>query len=248
MKISGNRPGSISGTSGTNAYTSVQKATGATPAAPVQPTARVGDVSSVLGIPEAEFTPRVRDAILTLMAEVDRLKGELDLTRERLEAVQAVADQDSLLPVLNRRAFVREMSRIISFGERYDLTASLIYFDLDGFKEVNDTHGHAAGDAVLKHVAQVLTDNVRGSDVVGRLGGDEFGVILAKADRADAEKKAQTLAGQLSEAPFSWEGHPVSLSVAFGVHVFRKGEDPDNAMADADRAMYAAKRQRKPQA
>ena len=243
MKISGNRTGSVSGASGTSAYTSVQKATGT---APVTPAAAVADVSSVLGIPEAEFTPRVRDAILTLMAEVDRLKGELDQTRERLEAVQAVADQDSLLPVLNRRAFVREMSRIISFGERYDLTASLIYFDLDGFKEVNDTHGHAAGDAVLKHVAQVLTENVRGSDVVGRLGGDEFGVILAKADREAAERKAETLAGHLASTPFSWEGHPVTLSVAFGVHVFRKGENPDNAMADADKAMYAAKRQKKP--
>ena len=244
MKITGNRPGSASGATGVKAYASAQKAAGAKSVAPVTATE---DVSSVLGIPEAEFTPRVRDAILTLMAEVDRLRGELQQTQDRLDSVQAVADQDSLLPLLNRRAFVREMSRIISFGDRYDLSASLIYFDLDGFKEVNDTHGHAAGDAVLHHVAQILTDNVRESDVVGRLGGDEFGIILAKADRPAAEKKAQSLSEAFARHPCEWEGKPLRTSLAFGVHVFQKGENPDKAMADADRAMYAAKRQKKPQ-
>lgn len=245
MKITGNRPGSASGASGVKAYASAQKAAGAKGTTPVTATE---DVSSVLGIPEAEFTPRVRDAILTLMAEVDRLRSELQQTQERLDSVQAVADQDSLLPLLNRRAFVREMSRIISFGDRYDLTASLVYFDLDGFKEVNDTYGHAAGDAVLHHVAKVLTDNVRESDVVGRLGGDEFGIILAKADRAAAEKKAQSLSDEFSRQTFEWEGRQLRTSLAFGVHVFQKGENPDKAMADADRAMYAAKRQKKPTA
>lgn len=242
MKITGNRPGSTTGAKGVQAYTSVQQATGSRASPPVT---HPSDVSSVLGIPEAEFTPRVRDAIMTLMAEVDRLRSELDQAKDRLDAVQAMADQDSLLPLLNRRAFVREMSRIISFGDRYDLSASLIYFDLDGFKDVNDTHGHAAGDAVLRHVAQILVDNVRESDVVGRLGGDEFGVILAKADRTSAEKKANALSLELSNRPCEWNGGHLKMSVAFGVHVFQKGENPDLAMADADRAMYAAKKQKR---
>ena len=242
MKITGNKPGSTAGTKGVQAYASVKQASATKPASSA---AAVSDVSSVLGIPETEFTPRVRDAIMTLMAEVDRLRYELEQAKQRLDAVQVVADQDSLLPLLNRRAFVREMSRIISFGDRYDLTASLIYFDLDGFKDVNDTHGHAAGDAVLRHVAQILIDNVRESDVVGRLGGDEFGIILAKADRASAEKKAQTLSLELSNRPCEWNGDQLKMSVAFGVHAFQKGENPDLAMADADRAMYAAKRQKR---
>lgn len=236
MKITGNRP---AGTAGVQAYTSVQRATGGTEASSTKAT---GDVSSVLGIPEAEFTPRVRDAIMTLMAEVDRLRAELDRTKERLESAETIADQDGLLPILNRRAFVREMSRIMSFGERYGVTASLLYFDLDGFKTVNDAHGHAAGDAALRHVATMLMENVRESDIIGRLGGDEFGVILAKADQTQAEKKARSLADIFAARPFEWQDKPLPLSFAFGVHAFQKGENADAAMANADKAMYAAKR------
>lgn len=238
MKITDNRPKDPAAATGVGAYASVQRATKTASA----PAAAATDVSSVLGIPEAEFTPRVRDAIMSLMAEVERLRQDLDRTKARLEAVETMADQDGLLPLLNRRAFVREMSRIISFAERYDVPASLIYFDLDGFKTVNDTFGHAAGDAALAHIANLLTGNVRESDLVGRLGGDEFGVILAKADQTQAEKKARSLADLFRAEPFVWNGEPLQLSFAYGVHGFKKGESVDAAMASADKAMYAAKK------
>ena len=240
MKITPKTTGSTAGVSSKSKVgTSARTGAGATsPSAPAQ------DVMSVLGIPEAEFTPRVRDAIMTLMAEVDRLRQELEHMKKRLETAETEADQDDLLPVLNRRAFVREMSRIMSFGERYDLAASLIYFDLDGFKAVNDTFGHAAGDAALLHVAGLLTANVRESDVVGRLGGDEFGVILAKAGLDQAQKKAASLAKRFEAQPFSWEGRNLPLSFAFGVCMFQKGETVASAMANADKAMYASKREK----
>jgi diguanylate cyclase (GGDEF)-like protein len=237
MKITG-KSGPKSA-SGVGAYAAVQRASKVAAAAPAKP---VADVSSVLGIPESEFTPRVRDAIMSLMTEVERLRKDLERTKARLENVETVADQDGLLPVLNRRAFVREMSRTISFAERYDAPASLIYFDLDGFKAVNDTHGHAAGDAALHYVAAFLTANVRESDIVGRLGGDEFGVILAKADRPQSEAKARALADGFLAEPFKWRNKPLALSFAYGVHTFKKGETPDTAMATADKAMYASKR------
>src|SRR5213078_3970705 len=106
---------------------------------------------------------------MTLMGEVDALRRELQQTKTRLEAAEKEADQDQLLPVLNRRAFVRELTRNIAFTARYGTPASLLFFDLDGFKQVNDTFGHAGGDAVLAHFAQVLRENVRDSDCVGRL-------------------------------------------------------------------------------
>ena|SRR5260221_271069 len=87
--------------------------------------------ASVLGIPEEEFTPRVRDAIMTLMHEVDRLRREIEQTRSRLEDMARAADQDMLLPILNRRAFVRELSRFIAFAERYGIPSSVVYFDLN---------------------------------------------------------------------------------------------------------------------
>ena len=145
--------------------------------------------ATVLGIPENEFTPRVRDAIMTLMGEVDNLRKELVQTRERLEVVEKAADQDHLLPLLNRRAFVRELTRYIGFADRYGTPATLIYFDLDGFKSVNDAYGHAAGDAVLAHFATILQAHVRDSDVVGRLGGDEFAVLLSHANQEQGLKR-----------------------------------------------------------
>ena len=156
--------------------------------------------ASVLGIPEDEFTPKVRDAIMGLMSEVDSLRRELNQTRMRLDDMEKAADQDGMLPLLNRRAFVRELTRTIAVTGRYKTPASLVYFDLNHLKKTNDTYGHAAGDAVLAHFADVLVAHVRDSDYVGRLGGDEFGVLLSHADQNQALKMADSLAKALKES------------------------------------------------
>jgi diguanylate cyclase (GGDEF)-like protein len=197
--------------------------------------------ASVLGIPESEFTPRVRDAIMGLMGEVDNLRRELIQTRARLEDVEKTADQDGMLPLLNRRAFVRELTRYIAFTGRYNTPASLIYFDLNHLKRTNDTLGHAAGDAVLSHFADVLQAHVRDSDCVGRLGGDEFGVLLSHANQEQALKKADILAAALENSPTSWNGHSIPVSFAYGAFELKAGDNPDTAMARADQAMYQAK-------
>ena len=238
MKITSNRP--VSGAravQGASGYSSAAK--------PVSASAPAQDTSSILGIPEAEFTPRVRDAIMKLMSEADRLRQELQLAKHRLGELEEEANQDPLVPSLNRRAFVRELSRIISFAERYNLAASLLYFDLDGFKDINDEHGHAAGDAVLSHVSKLLAENVRESDIVGRLGGDEFGVILAKAENEAAHRKAESLAVLISTQPVNYESRPLRVSCSFGIYTFQKGEDATEAIARADRAMYETKKQKK---
>ena len=198
--------------------------------------------ASVLGIPEIEFTPRVRDAAATLIGEVESLRRELEVARQGLEEAEKSANQDQLLPLLNRRAFVRELTRHISFSGRYGTPSSLIYFDLNNFKSVNDAHGHAGGDAVLRHLAGVLVANVRDSDAVGRLGGDEFGIVLSHADRAHAHKKADSLAEQLRKSPATWNGQPIPVSFAYGAFELSAGDSPEQAMARADEAMYAYKR------
>jgi diguanylate cyclase (GGDEF)-like protein len=197
-----------------------------------------------MGIPEAEVTPKVRDALMTLMSEVDALRRELTTMKGRLEAVQQEADTDSLVPVLNRRAFVREMSRMISFSERYNAPASLVFIDLNNFKQVNDTYGHAAGDAVLEYVAHSLVEHVRESDIVGRIGGDEFAVILAQANEDDAREKAESLMHLIADAPLEVMGKEIPVSVSPGAVAFKPGEDAAAALARADEAMYAAKRRR----
>src|SRR5580693_507047 len=112
--------------------------------------------AKLFGIPEDEFTARVRSALLNLTVEADALKRELAEMRAKLEETERAADLDHLLPTLNRRAFVRELARHIGVVARYGTPACLVYFDLDGFKRVNDSFGHAAGDAVLAHFASSL--------------------------------------------------------------------------------------------
>ena len=222
---------------GAAAYARQARATEAVTAPPP-----VSATASVLGIPEAEFTPRVRDAIVTLMGEVDNLRRELQATRDRLEQVERTADQDHLLPLLNRRAFVRELTRYISFAGRYGTPATLLYFDLDGFKQVNDSFGHAAGDAVLAHFADTLLAQTRDSDVVGRLGGDEFGVLLAHAGLDQGRKKADQLADQLKAKPTVWQGQQIPIRFSYGAFELRGDDTPDLAIARADEAMYAHKK------
>ena len=199
----------------------------------------IADSVSVMGIPESELTPKVRAALVALMAEVEGMRKNVE--RERLATLERFADQDPLAPLANRRAFVRELARYISVTERYETPNSVVYFDLNGLKGINDTHGHSAGDAALLRVANVLLESVRDSDVVGRLGGDEFAVILAQSDLRAALDKAATVANAISAAPFEWEGQTIPLTVAYGVYTFKAGESVDDALAAADRAMYANK-------
>ncbi|MEQ8748032.1 GGDEF domain-containing protein [Pyruvatibacter sp.] len=242
MKVDGTRrPGAVSSVRGT---TGAAKSSAPSGAGAASAPRHISDTASIMGIPEAELTPKVRDALMTLMSEVDALRRELTTMKGRLDAVQEEADTDSLVPVLNRRAFVRELSRMISFSQRYNQPASLVFIDLNNFKQVNDKYGHAAGDAVLEYVASALVEHVRESDIVGRLGGDEFAVILAQATERDATDKAESLMHLIADKPLEIMGHRIAVSVSPGAVAFKAGEDAAAALARADEAMYAAKRRR----
>lgn len=204
-----------------------------------------GDSATVMGIPEAEFTPKVRDAIMSLMQEVDRFRQELERATKRIDHLEKLAENDALTPVLNRRGFIREMTRVKSFVDRYSTPAALVFFDLNNFKPVNDRFGHAAGDQVLQRVAELLVENTRDSDVVGRLGGDEFGVILVNSSAEVAAVKAQKLADSIAAQKFESDGESYTISASYGTHIFEPGDDPAQALAKADEAMYASKRQHK---
>jgi len=202
------------------------------------------DSAAFLGLTEAELTPAVRGAVQTLLTEIDDLRGEVGRLKARLSEVEGLADRDALTPLLNRRAFVRELSRVKTFAQRYGSPASVVFFDLDGFKRVNDRFGHAAGDAALKAVAERLSANVRESDVVGRLGGDEFGVILVQADHATAELKAAALAHAIEAEPIQFGDWTAPVHVSFGVRQISSEAEPEALLAEADAAMFARKRAR----
>lgn len=202
----------------------------------------VQDQLSVLDIPPEELTPRVRQAIMRLLQEVDLLRREVDETRHRLTDMERLADTDSLTPIANRRAFVRELSRVISYAERYNVPASLVFFDVNDMKKINDQLGHSAGDAVLLHVANSLVANVRESDTVGRLGGDEFAVLLSHANEEAALAKGAQLAGLITETPLRFRNADLRIDVAYGAYTFQAGEKPTDIIDQADRRMYANKR------
>ena len=168
-------------------------------------------------------------AVLTFRTRVERL----------VEALGAQAHEDSLTGLPNRRAFDEQLARLVALAARSGEPLSLLAVDVDLFKLVNDTHGHAAGDGVLKSVADALRRTGRGADLVARLGGDEFAMVLPGCTLADALDVAETLRGHVA-ATTARLGHPVTVSVGVA-SVPPAPAAPDDLMIAADRALYAAK-------
>lgn len=181
-----------------------------------------------------------------LIAEIERLRAEVAELKARAEAAEAAADHDVLTPVLNRRGFVEAMRRTMAYCARHDAPAVLLYMDLDGFKAVNDTLGHAAGDAALVKVARLLMANVRESDAVGRLGGDEFALLLLNAGLEEGREKARRLVEAMASDPLEWEGRRADLGGSIGVRALAGHTDPEVWLAEADAAMWVRKKSAPP--
>ena len=205
----------------------------------------IQDTTSILGIPHAEMTPKVRDAIMTLLAEVENMRHELEIAHRRISELERLADQDSLIEISNRRAFVREMTRMISYSDRYGINSSLIFLDMNDLKGINDTHGHKAGDEALVHLAKTMISSLRDSDIIGRLGGDEFGIILPKATEENANAKALQILKILDDNPLIDNGNKVPIKIAYGVYPLHSGLSPDQALDHADKKMYTHKQSMK---
>ena len=175
----------------------------------------------------AELRARVAAALRTKALESE-------LREEHVELAHA-AYTDALTGVANRRAFEDALEAAIAFAARTVRPLSLLYVDLDSFKSLNDSLGHAEGDRALQRVAQTLLAAVRGTDTVARIGGDEFAVILLGCDSADAERFAQRLFNEVAK------GNITSISV--GIASRRHVHDAESALLreSADRALYCAK-------
>jgi len=209
------------------------------------PTARTPawpyDNSMLLGIPPGEFTASVRRAIWALLGEARSLRAELERARTLLRNAEQAVDRDQLLPVLNRRAFARELDRQIASAARYSIPTSVAYLDVDGLKSTNDTHGHACGDAVLAHLSGILLSALRSSDLVGRLGGDEFGIILLHANQQEAQSTCARLVELAAGRPVDWQAAQIPVRFTFGTVQIADGMDAEGAIAAADAAMYRQK-------
>ncbi|MGY4318417.1 diguanylate cyclase (GGDEF)-like protein [Bradyrhizobium sp. JR3.5] len=176
---------------------------------------------------------------------IRRLRAQLARAQARIEELQASAETDFLLDILNRRGFERELVRSLSFIKRYQASGALIVLDVDRLKPINDAFGHAAGDEVLKTIVAAISDQVRASDVIGRLGGDEFAVLLWNLSETDARAKAAALEEAIDRLTFVFRGSRVSAGASAGVAILTAHSDADRVLDEADRAMYVRKAQRR---
>jgi len=176
-----------------------------------------------------------------LMATIASLRGEVARLESRVKELDQLAHLDSLVPLPNRRGLVRQLEMLIARVERYGESAAMLFVDLDGLKILNDSLGHTAGDAALIQVALLLVGGVRASDTVARVGGDEFAILLDRADEASACETAERLVNMIADSAFRHEGINMPLSVAIGVTMIERGDNPVTVMARADQAMYRVK-------
>ncbi len=159
------------------------------------------------------------------------------------QALVMQATTDELTGVANRRAFFQALGVEFAKLRRHpDSPCSVMALDLDHFKNVNDTWGHAAGDAVLKHFTRVISGHTREGDVLGRTGGEEFTMILPDTALDEAEALGERLRQQVSLAPLQFDGHTISITVSIGVAMLTASDtNAAEAVARADRALYEAK-------
>ena len=165
---------------------------------------------------------------------------------ERLEAPKRPARAVGAQLAAEVARLERELKRSLAHVKRYGASAALVYLDLDGFKRINDRHGHAAGDAVLKAVAIVLNRHIRESDVVARVGGDEFVLLLWGCSEASALSKAEAIELAVARMTVPHDGAVLQVGASCGVTPLLPLDRPDVLLDRADRAMYARKRIRNP--
>lgn len=187
---------------------------------------------------------RSPEGVVSHFAAIER---DVTLDKRKYDDLQFAADRDALTGIPNRRAFLRVVHAEIGANVvRRGVSPSargccLAFIDVDHFKGVNDRFGHPAGDAVLLGVADRLTENVRRSDMVGRMGGEEFAVWMPAVTLGEATTLAERLCRAVSASPFDTPAGPVAATVSIGLGAFRRGDDLASLMARADHAMYAAK-------
>jgi diguanylate cyclase (GGDEF)-like protein len=161
-----------------------------------------------------------------------------------LSRTERLAMSDALTGVFNRRRFTDVLRHEWASARRYKHPLSLLLFDVDHFKEVNDDRGHAAGDETLKNIAEIISSSIREVDLCARYGGDEFVLLLPHTPLANATVVAERVRSKLARARMTWAGAAASVSLSVGIASNEDAaqEKPEDLVEAADRALYEAKR------
>lgn len=190
---------------------------------------------------ELERHEKESDLVKALTQRLSELEKETEVLRERVQKERMQALMDPLTGIANRLGYMEHMNQEYARWKRFKHPLSLVVWDVDHFKRINDSYGHAAGDKALKALAKLISSKVRETDFVARFGGEEFVVIMPGADLKSAESVADKLRASVEGLSFHFKGEPVSISVSCGVAQFKQGETIESVFERADKALYQAK-------
>ena len=191
---------------------------------------------------ESDRNKSFRDRSEEMRARLETLEGETRNLQERLRDEQRISMVDGLTQIPNRSACDRRMIEEFKRWQRFGQQTSLAIWDVDLFKQVNDTYGHRAGDKVLRIIADKLNSQIRQTDFLARYGGEEFVLILAGTPPANAMQVTDKLRNSIAELGFHFKGQKVQVTVSCGVTDLRPGDLLEEAFERADKALYAAKK------
>jgi len=193
------------------------------------------------GVPPRPYLLLLRETMRRLQ-EAERIMAE---QQERIEYLETLSTTDELTGLLNRRGFMAALRRELAAARRTGQGGILLIVDLDDFKSINDDHGHVAGDAYLQQAARILTESVRSHDIVARIGGDEFAVLLTQVDSEAGLARAESLTQRFNTSTLSWQQTSLPLRASFGSTPFKPGDQEDALVRRADIGMYKNKAARK---
>ena len=207
----------------------------------------VEDIFDLLSTPKADKLPKdVTQLLQTAYKAIKKADQRIKHQNARIEELEALATRDELTGMMNRRGFFEVLRAEIDRANRDRNDGGLlIMIDLDNFKYINDTFGHAAGDACLKYVADFLEREIRLMDCAARLAGDEFILLFPKTNKDKAMKRAQELALRLNALTMPWKGGHIRITASVGLRDYSAGDQIEDILEDADKNMYEDKRQRK---
>jgi len=202
--------------------------------------ANAGDgIKSILAL-----TRDMQDSIVALKNQLDESRGEIEQLRKEVTRARTEACTDGLTGLMNRRGFEMTMATCLASHGGADAGPCLLMLDIDHFKKVNDSYGHVFGDKVLRAVAQILHDNVKGKDTAARYGGEEFIVLLPDTPLEGARQLAERIRGIVERCRIKRsadQGAVANIMVSVGVASFRRGEAVADFIARTDAALYASK-------
>ncbi len=181
------------------------------------------------------------EALQTVHQAVRDADRTIESLHARIRFLEGLSITDELTGLLNRRGFQVELGRAQARATRNGETGLLLLCDLDGFKEVNDRHGHLVGDRVLCAVGRLLQAHTRRSDYVARMGGDEFSILMTDTERRLGEELANKLEAVVNSHALIYRGHEVPISASFGHEVYQGGSCFETTYSSADQALYRSK-------